>query len=381
LKNVYSVFKYPDQKSSRNWQPQVGLKSLIDPSVASADFYAVRNKQQSLETVSGGNGGPVVTSSGRGSGAAQHRVVSTAIIAACSVIGFFVLAAAAFCAWWFWLRRKNGQNAIVDYKLPPEQDEEKSGSNHKAMNSESTLRSRKHEETKRQKSMVDGFSDYEVESWRTNTEGESIGLASLREVDEYDSLVTEKAAVLGETLSNHTRGSSLHQGLLSAHYSPPMQLAPLYPERPRRHSRGRERDRDRDRRHSDCGMRPIGSSLDRPLSHQFQRSMSAQLLTVVPTTLSPMSSTGRLVDVQTTSPPTSPTLMSPQPSPGLRAASIHSMRSGSISMSGPFPGRHLSYGDLDEFFPVLPATSPSPKERSRRASHSSQRRSSSQPRI
>lgn len=216
LRNVYSVFRYPDQsKSGSSWRPSVGMIALTTQSNASKEFYAVRNDHKALSAISqgkwdGSRGDPANDATP----AEQHRVVSTAIIAACSVIGFFVLAAAAFCAWWFCMRRKVGASGKIEYTLADRPSTEHD-------NSASTLRSSKHRSMLRQKSLVDGFSDADIESWKTMTEGgsSSYKLGSLREVQELDD--PPYAGARGaDALSNHTRGSSLHKNLLIPTDSP-----------------------------------------------------------------------------------------------------------------------------------------------------------------
>lgn len=212
LRNVYSVFRYPDQsKAGSSWRPSVGMVSLMNQSTGSVDFYAVRNDHMALSAISQGRwDGDKGDSGGGATPAQQHRVVSTAVIAACSVIGFFVLAAAAFCAWWFCMRRKVGATGRVDYRMADPEPRDRS---------DSTLRSSKHRSTMRQKSLVDGFSDADVESWKTMTEGGSVQLGSLPEVRE-DADAPGAVTPGHESLSNHTRGSSIHQSLLMAHESP-----------------------------------------------------------------------------------------------------------------------------------------------------------------
>jgi len=380
LKNVYSVYKYPDQKSSTSWQPSVGLVSLINQSTASSDFYAVRNKHMSLTTVSSTNG--KTNPSNPVSGAAdatQHRIVSTTIIAVCSVIGFFVLAAGAFCAWWFWFRRKVGAHGVVEYKMAPPPEDPPTG--HKSVNSMSTLRSKKHEETKRQRSMVDGFSDYEIDSWRSTTD--TIALGNLLEVNENDDHTRTRTQSMGDSLSNHTRGSSLHQSLLAASDGPPSPLADFYPRDPRgniatasdRHERslsvdrdGRERRRSWDTRSNTMQSRLSEHRLSEHHRPEFPRASSAGTIMTSP------GSANRLIDLNN-SPPTSPASVSYPNLPAIAASprnSSISTRSQSISMTGPFPAARLSShrgSDLDEYFPVLPPSSPD--DRSRRPSNSS----------
>ncbi|KAK8845361.1 hypothetical protein IAR55_006074 [Kwoniella newhampshirensis] len=193
LKNVYAIFQYPDVSRASNWQPTVGLIPLTNASVASQDFYAVRTLHQSLSTVSSSHqstyGGTTPTGqnpqSSSAAAATGRKVASTAVIAACSVVGFFVLAAAAFCAWWFWLRRKFGAGGVVEYKSAPVRPNGAAALKSDA--STSTLRSKKHSETSRQKSMVEGYSDFEGDSWLSTTEGgDSIRLGYMPEVVEEE---------------------------------------------------------------------------------------------------------------------------------------------------------------------------------------------------
>ncbi|WVQ80478.1 hypothetical protein IAT38_002583 [Cryptococcus sp. DSM 104549] len=187
MKNAYSVFKYPDPTKHTTWQPTVGLIPLTNASVASQDFYAVRVKHQSLGTVStnSNGGGNVISNTGGGSDSSAHdgkKAANTAIIAATSVVGFFVLAAALFCAWWFWLRRKFGAGGVVTYRTASKRRPRPDTGGHRSDHSMSTLRSKKHEETHRQKSMIDGFVDYEADSWMSGTEGgDSIRLGYIPE--------------------------------------------------------------------------------------------------------------------------------------------------------------------------------------------------------
>lgn len=194
MKNVYSIFQYPDVTKSTTWQPTVGLIPLTNASIASQDFYAVRSLHQSLSTVSSSQqktyGGTSPSdqdpqSSASAATASGKKVVSTAVIAVVCVVGFFVLAAAVFCAWWFWLRRKLGPGGVVEYKDSPVRP--RGGRGHRSDASTSTLKSRKHSETSRQKSMVEGYSDFEGDSWLSTTEGgDSIRLGYMPEVIEEE---------------------------------------------------------------------------------------------------------------------------------------------------------------------------------------------------
>ena len=189
LKNVYSIYQYPDNPGRGTWQPTVGMVSLTNASVASEDFYAVRVQRQSLTDVSSnhntgvGASNPSSTSTAHQSAdnAESKKVLSSAMIAGISVAALFIFAAGVFCAWWFWLRRRFGKNGKVIYAEPAER-----GSGHRTTPSASSGRNRKHDAAQRQKSMVEGYSDYE-DSWVSTTEGgESIRLGYLPEVVEED---------------------------------------------------------------------------------------------------------------------------------------------------------------------------------------------------
>ncbi|OCF59967.1 hypothetical protein L486_02640 [Kwoniella mangroviensis CBS 10435] len=208
MKNVYSVFHYPDTNKQKTWQPTVGLVPLTNASIASQDFYAVRVQRQSLASVSSdqqtSSGGTSTNPGSQPSQGAEKKVVNTTVIAVVSVVGFFVLAAAAFCAWWFWLRRKFGAAGVVTYKSAPERPKL---AGYKSDSSFSSLRTKKHTSTQRQKSMVEGFSgsEYEGDSWMSITEGnDSIRLGYLPEVAEEDegrlTRTADKRSSRGSTL-------------------------------------------------------------------------------------------------------------------------------------------------------------------------------------
>jgi hypothetical protein len=192
LKNVYSVFQYPDndRRNGRIWQPTVGIVSLTNASVASQDFYAVRVQRQSLADVSANHPSGVENHPGdSGSETSGYnspteaptsgKLLSTAGVAGISVLAFIVVAAGLFCAWWFWLRRKFGKQGVVVY--PASKRRSKSSGNHSDTGT-SSLRNRKHDATSRQKSMMEGFSDHEADSWMSTTEGDSIRLGYMPEV-------------------------------------------------------------------------------------------------------------------------------------------------------------------------------------------------------
>jgi hypothetical protein len=197
LKNVYSIFQYPDNNGRARWQPTVGLISLTNASVASQDFYAVRVQRQSLSDVSSnhqsGVGASNPTSTDTGSQASAdnlegRKVLSTAMIAGISVAALFVFAVAVFCAWWFWLRRRFGKDGTVDYPAAGGRSWSHDGATGSAM----SLRSKKHQRAQRQRSMIEGYGgeDYE-DSWLSTTEGgDSIRLGYIPEELELEDLAT-----------------------------------------------------------------------------------------------------------------------------------------------------------------------------------------------
>ncbi|OXG13527.1 endopeptidase [Cryptococcus neoformans Ze90-1] len=223
LKNVYSVYRYPDTDKHKTWQPTVGLVPLTNASVASQDFYSVRVLHESLGTVSSdqsqSSGGSSSTNSG-GSNASEgdtsRRAVSSAVIAVISVIGFFVLAAAAFCAWWFWLRRKFGASGVVEYKTAGRR-RRPSPQGQTSDRSTSTLRSRKHVDILRQKSMIEGYDIYnDQESWVSGTEGaDSIRLGYIPEALEEEEEGGGMAGTGGRSVDRSSQGSSIARSLAS----------------------------------------------------------------------------------------------------------------------------------------------------------------------
>nr|ODN86690.1 hypothetical protein L203_03938 [Cryptococcus depauperatus CBS 7841] len=211
LKNVYSIYQYPDTNSHSTWQPTVGLVSLTNASIASQDFYAVRVLHQSLSLVSSNQASTNPNAPGYnptphdGDTSAGKKAVSSTVIAVGSVVGFFVLASAAFCAWWFWLRRKFGAGGVVVYKT---RQRRSYLHDRKSDYSSSTLRNKKHDYTQRQKSMIQGYMDYEDDFWVSGTEGaDSIRLGYIPEpVEKYDeTMINDRAYGRSSTASSFKR--------------------------------------------------------------------------------------------------------------------------------------------------------------------------------
>lgn len=161
----YSVYTYPSSvTTTRSNSPLVGLVSLTNATQAASEFYSVRNMHNPLTpdataspnpNASGGVNVPANSATGK-------HVVSGGIIALGTVLGFVGLAAALFCAWWFWLRRKHGRNGVVAAAAG-----RKSSASEPEEMDMATLarRSKKFKSMQRQKSMIDGYSDFDVDSW------------------------------------------------------------------------------------------------------------------------------------------------------------------------------------------------------------------------
>lgn len=310
LKNVYSIYQYPDQRlNPTTWQPTVGMVPLTNAAVASRDFWLVRRERQPLSRVSSGQVGDSGNNQqSAAANAGQKRVATSTIIAVCAVLGFLAIAAAAYFAWWFWNRRRHGKSGVVEYKMN-ELDKE---------NDSPPLRTRKHFETMRQKSMVDGYSDFDLDSYDSTTAGTSV-TGMQQALEESDALR------LGETISNHARGSSIYQGLLAAGAGSP----PLLPTR--------------------ASISGMPRAISEPLDLRRPRTRSSGPL------LSPQTPAGRLVDVGPA--PSSPP--SPRDSFGPSVSTPSSM-----AMMGAYPSHTIVMGSTNavtsgtrtseyDYFPVF----------------------------
>jgi hypothetical protein len=206
-----------------------------------------------------------------------------------------------------------------------------------------TLRTRKHVETMRQKSMVDGYSDFDIDSYNSTTAGTSVN--GMQQATEEDDMRR-----LGETISNHTRGSSIHQGLLAAGASsPPVSpMADFTPGVPR--------------------------TVSEPLDLRRERTRSSGFL------LSPPTTTGRLVDVGPVpaSPPTARYSLAPSvstPSSMTMMGAYPSHNRAMSSASGVTSGTRTSEYDYFPVFSEATLAASSAGEQ-RRGSHHSDRQSS-----
>ncbi len=118
--------------------------------------------------------------------AAGRHVVSAGIIAGAIVAGILALAIGAFCGWFFWLRRKHGASGHIGAVAAGDNENSNTGAR----------RSKKFMSMQRQKSMVDGYSDFDVDSWADESSKTTIDEEPTRRVESADSRI-----------SSHTRGS------------------------------------------------------------------------------------------------------------------------------------------------------------------------------
>lgn len=238
LKNVYSVYTYPTAgATTRLWQPQVGLVSLTNATKASQQFYNVRSLNMPLSSgstsSSGGAGGSTGSSPGNSAAEAQgHHVISGGIIALAVILGFAAVAAGLFCAWYFWLRRKYGKDGSTpDYQMTV-----KNGGAADDDVAAGARRSKKFRSMQRQKSMIDGYSDFDMDDSYgeidSRTDG-SLGTTKSREatIFEDDEGPTQGHARAG---SGHSKASRLSAWESSY---PPVGWSPSAVSTPGGHSR------------------------------------------------------------------------------------------------------------------------------------------------
>lgn len=205
----YSIYTYPASSTkTRSQLPLVGLVPLTNSSQAASEFYSVRNQHQPLTPDASGNVG-ITPDPG-----AAGRAVSGGIIALAVVLGFVALAGGIFCAWFFWLRRKHGTNGVVlgakARKRKGSQPSEAGGASGDGDEDEvvdvvtRARRERKFKSMQRQKSMIDGYSDFDVDTntmWSADA-GDSVTTGDGKDdpfrSDVTDGLVTlDKGAGMG----------------------------------------------------------------------------------------------------------------------------------------------------------------------------------------
>ena len=132
--------------------------------------------------------------------------MSGGIIALSVVLGFVALAGAIFCAWFFWLRRKYGQDGVVlgarARKRKGSQPSEGGGAGLDDEDEEVDVvtrarRARKFKSMQRQKSMIDGYSDFDVDTtWSADADDSVTAGGAKAEYDPVKSDVTDGIATL-----------------------------------------------------------------------------------------------------------------------------------------------------------------------------------------
>lgn len=143
------------------------MVSLTNETAAAQEFYSVRSQHiplttQHPETVPGGQEGENSKDSGLPGG----------LIALGVVLGCVVVAAALFLVWFFWLRRKHGKDGIVLAHHQRSRSESNGGGDGgdgrgRALEMDPVERARRREKNRsmqRQKSMIDGYSDFDTDS-------------------------------------------------------------------------------------------------------------------------------------------------------------------------------------------------------------------------
>ena len=190
----YSVYTYPSSSTrTRSNPPLVGLVSLTNSSTAATEFYSVRNQHNPLTPdATGSDGGGIAVEDPT----QARKAVSGGIIALSVVLGFVALAGGIFAAWFFWLRRKYGRNGVV---LAASRRRRRKGSTNtggSGNNGEATgdgldddededvvtraRRQKKFRSMQRQKSMIDGYSDFDVDDVWSSTDMDGDGTNSFR---------------------------------------------------------------------------------------------------------------------------------------------------------------------------------------------------------
>jgi len=125
-----------------------------------------------------------------------RKAVSGGIIALSVVLGFVALAGGIFAAWFFWLRRKYGRNGVVLAASRRRRRKGSSNTGGSGTNGETTgdgldddededvvtraRRQKKFRSMQRQKSMIDGYSDFDVDDVWSSTDMDGDGTNSFR---------------------------------------------------------------------------------------------------------------------------------------------------------------------------------------------------------
>lgn len=155
----------------------VGMLSLTNMTAAGQEFYDVRVQHSSYPGQVTTTGSTPTKTADAASSQTGHQVLSGGIIALAVVLGFVGVAAGLFCAWFFWLRKKHGLKGVPvlagrqrGRKGTSASADGTDGSMGVADHMELTAagsvrRSKKYRDMQRQKSMIDGYLDFDTDLW------------------------------------------------------------------------------------------------------------------------------------------------------------------------------------------------------------------------
>jgi hypothetical protein len=156
----------------------VGMVSLTNMTTAGQEFYDVRVQHSTYPgQVTASPSTPTGTADAAAS-QAGHQVLSGGIIALAVVLGFVGIAAGLFCAWFFWLRKKYGSKGVPVFAGRRGRkgasgsidgtEGSMGGMDHLELTAAGSgvgRRSKKYRDMQRQKSMIDGYLDFDTELW------------------------------------------------------------------------------------------------------------------------------------------------------------------------------------------------------------------------
>lgn len=189
----------------------VGQVSLTNVSTAAQEFYDVRVQHSTYPGQVSTSGSAPSQSADAAGNQAGHQVLSGGIIALAVVLGFVGIAAALFCAWFFWLRKKYGTKGVPAFAGrrkggmgSVDGTEGSIGTDNHELTGGAGLgrRSKKYRNMQRQKSMIDGFMDFDTDLWSDDVDSKTdADTATSRSMDGGG------VAVLGEELARG-RGAS-----------------------------------------------------------------------------------------------------------------------------------------------------------------------------
>lgn len=165
----------------------VGMVSLTNVTDSAQEFYEVRVQHSTYPGQVTTSGNAPTHSADSAANQTGHQVLNGGIIALAVVLGFVGVAAGLFCAWFFWLRKKYGTKGVPAFagrgrKGPLGSVDGTEGSiggmDHLELTASGTAagynrRSKKSRNMQRQKSMIDGFMDFDTDLWSDDVESKT----------------------------------------------------------------------------------------------------------------------------------------------------------------------------------------------------------------